>query len=1051
MNIFRGKHRNSADEANHSGVSMGNGLAVDSRNSSGAYGSRGSFESHHAPLHPSMQARGPLVPSSGHAELNPVTAWGTIAGSSGSSTRQAPDMHRSPPPSRGDRNGRIQRSQTAEGAVAHDSYRTPSTAHRPSISTVLSANALHISGGAPFAPMEYENARSSTAPRVRARNETANETPYSRRFSHAEVDSPSNHPASPFGFDTLSSRPTIEDPSIYAHTPGRDSMLAAMHVMGRNPLYSAGAGHRPMPATQDNALAAPNSPTLSHRGSAGSRHHSRVNSLVSPTTRARRIEDTQNALTSGRRASTMGGHFVQHAAEGMPHRPQATQTWYGAGAGASDALSDSFAWGTPSAGAGRMRAGSFAISNVSASARQSFHEQSQRQVRGNGLATEAATRHIHRASYASSAQGSYGASVVGSSHNPHRGGRQSATNISGDAGSSFVSASARKVRHRSTQSKSAAKAPIRSNWYHKEEMLSDSDIRDQEFFSSDEEDFDKEGKRYTGDMVAQQKLIQKQQRTIFDINMRYKMLASAMNENTKEPYEALVDNFGRTCASNRRANREIVLLREEVQGLKAHCAHLEEAAANPPPCTQSHGMSKHEHEMVEQLKRELEDAHRALEVEAMVTRQKQSMLDELNSRNSELQEQMTRIESSAALYYRTALNSNSSSANISPSNSNGKHGEDVRTAHINHTAYGLDADDAAVADTDASYRMRAGTATTTSETLTLRALSDGSAGLDDQHRGSANANSSIADSQERARLESVIGVLKAEKNRCEGDLKLSEVKRVQLEEELKQTKKRMREYEEQRRTLQLEMKHSLSSSIIAGGKNSKDEIAQLLDENEALKDECDSLNRQLDGARDEIRAHTETALAAVGSLDLDSDDDMGGSASQRAEIAKLKLECEDSRQQVKMFEEQVSGLTEELEKTRDQLHRLSHDMLRPYLRESTVAPTMAESVYDQIRQWSELKVVVPPANSSGNEDQVTPTKSSGARNSFRPGLRRFGSLHSDTTASPPLPPPMFSRFNTAGSLGYSARAGGSIGSFSKGNSAKPAGNARAPLPSYSME
>ncbi|KAJ2089817.1 hypothetical protein IW138_003111 [Coemansia sp. RSA 986] len=172
-----------------------------------------------------------------------------------------------------------------------------------------------------------------------------------------------------------------------------------------------------------------------------------VSSLVSPTTRAQRIENMQtcyslNVATLG----TVGDTYAQSAA-----------------------------------GIGYMHAGSFAICNVSAVERQSFQAQPQQQARGNGLATEAATRHI-----------------------------RPVANRSADAGPGFVNASARKTRGQLARAKNASKS-IRSNWYHKEEMMSNSDIKDQEFVSSDEEVFDREGRRYSGDMVAQQKLIQKQQ------------------------------------------------------------------------------------------------------------------------------------------------------------------------------------------------------------------------------------------------------------------------------------------------------------------------------------------------------------------------------------------------------------------------------------------------------------------------------------------------------------------------------------------------------------
>ncbi|PIA14678.1 hypothetical protein COEREDRAFT_10105 [Coemansia reversa NRRL 1564] len=52
------------------------------------------------------------------------------------------------------------------------------------------------------------------------------------------------------------------------------------------------------------------------------------------------------------------------------------------------------------------------------------------------------------------------------------------------------------------------KTSICSNWYCKEKMLSDSRFVDQEFESSGEEDFDSKESGYSGDIFAQQKLIQ---------------------------------------------------------------------------------------------------------------------------------------------------------------------------------------------------------------------------------------------------------------------------------------------------------------------------------------------------------------------------------------------------------------------------------------------------------------------------------------------------------------------------------------------------------------
>ncbi|KAJ1718690.1 hypothetical protein LPJ61_006510 [Coemansia biformis] len=192
--------------------------------------------------------------------------------------------------------------------------------------------------------------------------------------------------------------------------------------------------------------------------------------------------------------------------------------------------------------------------------------------RGNDLSVEPGC-YPYSTSYIGLGQRSHTPPPIGSSQ--QRGARHVPPARPNEAGSGFVDASARKSRHRSQQKKSN-KTPIRSNWFHKAEALSESDLQDQEFLSSNEEDFCDEVRGYAGDMVAQQKLIQKQQRSIFDLNMHCKMLQTAMNSSTKEPYEALLSDFGRTCASNRRANRELEQLRSEREVLREQCAQLED-------------------------------------------------------------------------------------------------------------------------------------------------------------------------------------------------------------------------------------------------------------------------------------------------------------------------------------------------------------------------------------------------------------------------------------------------------------------------------------------
>ncbi|KAJ2801527.1 hypothetical protein H4R20_003632, partial [Coemansia guatemalensis] len=864
-------------------------------NASGSQGARGSpdmFLDRYA----GMQIRASGV-QSGQVELNPVTARGIVAGSGGQPRTGAYAG------STGNTDRDVwqhgQQQQQTEGALSprrrtthQESYATPPTAHRATISTVLgsgphSAEAVRVGSGDVAG-----GARTQSTPRTGERR-SAVASPAGRRHSQAEFDTYDGRSiATTFGLESQFSRANYDDSSMYAYTPGRDARQAAMHAMGlARASMSASAGLR---SATDNMLT-PETPSAAVFGSRSHRH-SRVNSVVSPNTRARALQDTHNALTGGTRAGRTAAPSY-NADDRFGQRMQAAQTWYGPGAGrARDTVSDTYAWG-PSA-SGRGRAGSVVHAGGAA--------QYDAQSRGNGLAVGAGA-HAHRASFNGSAIGSHTPSGLGSSQ-ARGGARQSGAVRTGDAGSSFMSASGRKPR---ASAQRTGKTPIRSNWYHKEEMLSESDIKDQEFESSDEEDFDNEERGYGGDMVAQQKLIQKQQRTIFDLNMRCKMLTTAMNSKTADPYTALLDDFGRTCAANRRANRELDHLRGEVADLRSECTRLADVSANPPPCTLPHGMSEAEQQ-------QLEDARRALAVESSMATQRMRMLEDKDAHIRELQEELTRERLNSDHWHRVAM--------------------DLR----------VDADaNANISPASAASRARAETATT-SETVTLRAFSENSAGAD--HRASAQSS------------------------QLQSQLRESEHKRQILQDELKQTRKKMRDFEEQRRVLQLEMKRSLASRLALDGKSDQADIARLTDENETLKDECDALMRQLDDARAQAHSHAEAALAAASSIDLDGDADddaAAGSAALRAETAKLKIECRDSQKQAELAEENVRQLQEELDTTREQMHRLCHDYLRPHLRELTVGPAQAEAVYDHVRRWSQLKVTVPA------EEAGTPTKGNG--------------------------------------------------------------------------
>ncbi|KAJ2083050.1 hypothetical protein H4R24_001089 [Coemansia sp. RSA 988] len=845
-------------------------------NASGSQGARGSpdmFLDRYA----GMQMRGGGA-QSGQVELNPVTARGIVTGSSG----QARTGARAGSTSHTDRGGWQHGQQQTDGALSprrraarQELYSTPSTTHRATISTVL--------GGSPHS--------AESTPHAHERRSAA-ASPAGRRHSQAEFDTYDGRSiATTFGLESQFGRANFDDSSMYAHTPGRDARQAAMHAMGQTRAsMSASAGLR---SAADNMLT-PETPSAAVFG-VHSHRHSRVNSVVSPNTRARALQDTHNALTGGARAGRAAAPSY-NGDDRLGQRLQAAQTWYGPGAGrARDTVSDTYAWG-PSAG-GRGRAGSVVYASGAA--------QYDAQSRGNGLAVGAGG-YPHRASFTGSGVGSHTPSGLGSSQ-ARGGARQSGAARAGDAGSSFMSASGRKPR---APTQRTGKTPIRSNWYHKEEMLSDGDVRDQEFESSDEEDFGNEERGYGGDMVAQQKLIQKQQRSIFDLNMRCKMLTSAMSSKTGEPYATLLDDFGRTCAANRRANRELDRLRGEVANLRDESSRLADVSANPPACTLAHGMSDAE-------KQQLEDARHALAVESTMATQRMRMLEDKDSHIRELQEELTRERLNSDHWHRVAM--------------------DLR----------VDADaNANTSPASATSRARAETATT-SETVTLRAFSENSAGAD--HNVSAQSS------------------------QLHSQLRESEQKRQLLQDELKQTRKKMRDFEEQRRVLQLEMKRSLASRLALDGKSDQADIARLTDENESLKDECDALLRQLDDARAQARSHAEATLAAVSSIDLDgvAEEDAAGCAALRAETAKLKIECHDSQKQAELAEENVRQLQEELVATRDEMRRLCHDYVRPNLRELTVGPAQAETVYDHLQRWSQLKVAVPA------EESGTPTKGSG--------------------------------------------------------------------------
>ncbi|KAJ2780245.1 hypothetical protein H4R18_003557 [Coemansia javaensis] len=829
------------------------------------------------------------------AELTPVTAQGHITGQQRQYQQQQQQRHYGAAEPASPQSHMARETRRADGAaspqrsaVRQEAFATPPTAHhRASISTVL-----HNGSQAPG-----PGARASYAtPRARGRhNTTGGAVSPSRHSSQADYDTYDGRSvATGFGFESQFSRPNFDDSSMYAHTPGRDVYQMAM---GRNAdldrtTMSAQAGLRTGPAPHEAGLS-PESPSLAIFGSARpARRHARVNSVASPSTRARAIEDTRNALTAGTRAGRGQDPDDRHA-----QRLRDSKTW-NVPAAPRDTQSDTFAWGSPANG--RARAGSFVVVGA---ARLPGLDQVPVQ-RGNGLAVET-NRHAHRASYtAGSAHGgSHTPSAIGSSQQPaqqqqqpaqqQRGGRHAGAGRPADAGSSFMSASARRPRRNSQQLKQG-RTPIRSNWYHQDEMLSESDLKDQEFVSSDEEDFDDEERGYGGDMVAQQKLIQKQHRTIFDLNQHCKALNRAMNSRTAEPYQALMEEHGRIRARNRRAVRVIDKLQAELEHTQARLRELEDASANPPPCDMGHGVSAGQREQYAAMESELAAARQRLEEEELMAQGRMRQLEEKDSTIRALQEELARERLKAE--NRRRRDEEPAASPVSP-------------------------------------RGRAGTTATASETATVRAVSETS-GADDRRTPAERKSSAEAEERRRA-----------------------------AEEELKQARKAIRDKDDQLRSLQREVTRFQDNRRALGDKDDQRELARLANENEALRDEIEAQSRRLE------EALTAAAVSQLSLADDGADADAGaGSAAQRAEIAKLRLESRDYEQLAKVHEGRARDLAAELDKTRDQMRRLCRDYLRPRLRELTVGAAQAESVYDHVRRWSQLKVVVPA------EEDATPTR-----------------------------------------------------------------------------
>ncbi|KAJ2443815.1 hypothetical protein GGF42_006508 [Coemansia sp. RSA 2424] len=404
-----------------------------------------------------------------------------------------------------------------------------------------------------------------------------------------------------------------------------------------------------------------------------------------------------------------------------------------------------------------------------------------------------------------------------------------------------------------------------------------------------------------------------------------------------KPYEALADDLGRTCASNRKANRAITQLTGEVEDLQAQCRMLQDQAARPPVCRLAHGMSDEERAHMEEL------GHK-LSIEISVNGQLRAKLDEKDALYRDMQEKLDR-ELLQSEYWRHAA---------------AKYNLELAASGSSPARQSVAA---ATAELLSNSRTRAGTATTMSESVTLRAPSDMSVGgAEDYASRAITAASGHFDVQGKQgllvtleNLESTAFKLKAEKLALESQLDKSVAALKQTEAELKHARKKVLELEEDRRTLQSAMKCSEVNLKAAGG--SEKELAKLAAENDELRDRCDTLQREIGYANGNL-------MAAVSSMDLargdtDGDDVIGGGVvTLRAENAKLKVECRDLGERYRVAAEHAENLKRMLEQSNELIYNFKHDDVRKFIRESTVGPAQAEAVRENCRQWSQVQVVV---------------------------------------------------------------------------------------------
>ncbi|KAJ1899161.1 hypothetical protein LPJ66_002290 [Kickxella alabastrina] len=897
--------------------------------------------------------------SNAHQETNTMESWGAMPGGE---QRAGPYMS---PPSHRD-GGRPFMIDNAIQSI----YSTPPTANRHSMSTAMMPEAMRVAAAQYPPPPMSESGRSGFTPRAN-RAHPGDGAQLLRRSSYADFGTNDRPPTSSFGLE----------PQF-----GRESAVADLRQMNRN---SGHYGNGPVTrGPSDVSTLVPEAPGMSLIGASRSQH-GRGNSVSSPASRARAIEETRNALSGGAHAGNGLAVNVHLPSEHPNRRSMAS---FSAGLAPEypgrDTLSESFAWGTPDDG--RTRAGSFALS---ASGRQSYHEPLQRA----STQTSDGFHRGQRASYAGSAQA---ASAVGSSgqNGPLR------------AGTSQVGGAARKAKRQSQQPK-VAKSAIRSNWYHETEKISDSDLKDQDFFSSDEEDFGKDGVGYGGDMVSQQKLIQKQQREIFDLSMSCKMLKRAMNSKTHKPYESLADQLGKTCASNRAANRTIEALRANVQELKEKIGVLEANAAIPPPCPLQHGMSDMDREEVGKLQNLVEDLKIEIQGEAAVIHHRGQMIEKKDVEIRELQDELARERATSDHWHRLAMNVGANAnidanadANITLAQITSTQQQQQQNRQQRQNNY--------PASELLSYRMRAGTATTASETVTLKApseVSGGGSAIADTRQSTpqsvrAQFNDAVYKSQCVEAFENMERMVKDfEKTAKQSEAKCialtkeleqSKDKCGQLKDELKLANKSLRDNMEQLRLLRLELKISVKTASIANSEG--DAFERVIRECEALKDQCESLADELNHIRGE---NAELVERLEKCKQYESEENREGTLWQNSQIENLKNELRISQESDRMTQDKLEEAMSQLALLRGQFGYFFNDILRPYLRETQVGQGSIEELRRCVIEWSQARVP------SALDGMTTPTnqRGRGIMPSYQPPILRYRGRSDHSLSPSPVP------------------------------------------------